>query len=84
MTTHEAKRIIGRALQERKLAHSKLTAKTVSFTDLLRADCIFVTIHGWTPNPVFSELEAIAKSNGFCIDAINAPTAPVQEAITPS
>jgi hypothetical protein len=29
-------------------------------------------------------LEAIAKSNGFCIDAINAPTAPVQEAITPS
>ena len=68
-TPADAKRIIEAALTARKLPFTKLTARTVGFQDLARADCIFVKIHGWTPNPVWEELKLIAKQHHFCIEA---------------
>ena len=47
---------------------TKLTARTVNFTDLARASCIFVKIHGWQPNPVWVELKRIAVAHGFHIE----------------
>lgn len=69
LTTHSAKQIIKRELDRRGLAYSKLTARTVSFSDLARGDCIFVKIAGWHPNPAWDELKAVAKANKFCIEA---------------
>ena len=67
ITTGQAKKIIASELEKRGLPFTKLTAKTVDFTDLARANCIFVKIHGWQPNPAWDELRAIAVQNGFRI-----------------
>jgi hypothetical protein len=50
----------------RAIGYTKLTAKTVGFQDLARANCIFVKVHGVTePNPLFGQIEDMAKANGF-------------------
>jgi len=68
MTTNEAKAIIKRELVARNLPFTKLTAKTVDFTDLARARVVFVKIHGWDQSsPVWDELKKIAVQNGFRI-----------------
>jgi len=69
MTTSQAKTIIKQAIESRGLQFAKLTAKTVDFTDLARCSRIFVKVHGWQPNPAWSDLQAIAKTNGFCVEA---------------
>jgi len=51
------------------LPFTKLSARTVGFSDLGRGSRIFVQIHGWQPNPVWAELEGFARRNGFSIEA---------------
>src|SRR5208337_4459346 len=34
-----------------------------------RGSSIFVTIHGWQPNPAWDELKKIAIANGFRVEA---------------
>lgn len=68
ITPAAAKKVIAAALAERDLPFTKLTARTVDFTDLARARCVFVKIHGWQPNPAWTELRQIAVDNGFRIE----------------
>jgi hypothetical protein len=64
-----AKEIIRQALVKLNLPPYKLTAKTVDFTDLARARMVFVRIHGWKPDPIYGELDRIARHNDFRIEA---------------
>ena len=72
MKPSEAKKIIVQKMEELGLNCSgiRIRAKTVSFMDLARGDCVFVTIQDFsTMNPCkYSEvdqLEKLAKKNGF-------------------
>ena len=48
--------------------NNKVTARTVSFSDLARAECIFVTIHNWKTNPAAANtLCSNARAKGFRI-----------------
>jgi hypothetical protein len=69
MTTSQAKKIIRSFLLEHNLPFTKLTARTIGFSDLARGSSIFVKIHGWQPNPVWDELKTLAHRNGFCVEA---------------
>lgn len=68
MTPSKAKKIIKSKLNELGLDY-KLTAKTISFLDLARSDCVFVMIHGWKPNEKWNELDQLARANNFRITA---------------
>ena len=68
MNTRQAKKIIASKLNELGLSYTKLTARTIHFSDLARASCIFVRVHGWQPNPAWSELKALAIANGFRVE----------------
>lgn len=46
----------------------KVTARTVHFTDLARASCVFVKIHGWKPCPIFPVLQGVARRLGFRVE----------------
>lgn len=46
MTTTEAKRDAKQRLDKAGLAFTKLTAKTVNFTDLARCSPVFIDVHG--------------------------------------
>jgi hypothetical protein len=65
MTTAAAKKLAHGWLSERNLPFTKLTARTVGFQDLARADCVFVTVEGWKADPKNGEVENLAKANGF-------------------
>lgn len=67
-TTIQAKTIIRDELCKRNLPYTKLTARRVSFMDLARCGRVFVQVHGWQSGPAWSELETIAKQNGFYIE----------------
>jgi hypothetical protein len=69
ITPNQAKKIIKNVLDINNLPYTKLTARTIDFTDLARDSKIFVRIHGWYPDPKFSLLEKSAKENGFCVEA---------------
>ena len=70
MTTHQAKKLVKSWLENNvKDTTFKLTARTVDFTDLARGGCIFVKVHGWKPNPLWFNLQNIAKENGFRVEA---------------
>jgi hypothetical protein len=69
MTPSEAKRIIKSELEKRGLPFTRLSAKTIGFSDLAGGECIFVHVHGWQPNPIWGELETLAQQNGFRIEA---------------
>jgi hypothetical protein len=62
------KRIIAAALAEHGL-FNRLTARTIDFTDLARMKMVFVSIHDWSPSPLFTELDQIARSAGFRVEA---------------
>jgi hypothetical protein len=66
-TANEAKKIIAAKLNELGLPAYKLSAKTVDFTDLARAQKLFVKINGWKPSPLWDDLQKTAKENGFLI-----------------
>lgn len=68
MNTRKAKQIIAKKLTELDIPYTKLTAKTVGFSYLARARCIFVKIHGWKPNPAIGELKSLAVANGFRVE----------------
>ena len=65
----EAKATIQQALRNLGLPPLKLTARTVSFQDLARADCIVVKLHGWAPNPAFNTLQQVARAHGLIVEA---------------
>lgn len=69
MTPAQAKRLIKAKLDELKLPYTKLTAKTVNFTDLARASCVFVKVYGWKPDPAWDVLVKLAVDNGFRVEA---------------
>ena len=66
-TTVEAKQIIRQQLADHG-RHNKLTARTIGFSDLARAACIFVKVHDWEPNPIADCLDTVAKANGFRVE----------------
>ena len=68
LTPTMAKAIIHDELTNRNLPFTKLSARTIDFSDLASAQCIFVKIHGWQPNPAWSELRKIAVKYGFRIE----------------
>ena len=70
MTINAMKRIIRDKLASFGM-DNKLTAKTVSFVDLARANMVFVKVHGWKPNPVANDLEGLARTNGFRIEFVS-------------
>lgn len=48
MTTHEAKKIVRSELARLKIDGARMSAKTIGFSDLARADCVFVTLANCT------------------------------------
>ena len=68
MTAKQANSIIANKLVELGVSYTKLTARTISFSDLARTSCVFVKIHGWKPNPVIQELKELAVSHGFRVE----------------
>lgn len=74
MTPREAKKIVEAALASRNV-QCTLLAKTVSFSDLARADCVFVTVvgypfdgeHGSHTTYWHEELKPLAVKHGFRI-----------------
>ena len=69
MTPRQAKEIIRQRLAELNLPAFRLSAKTIDFSDLARARCIFVKLHGWAPSPLYRELDLTARANDFRIEA---------------
>jgi len=67
MNANQAKKIVAGILKEHGLSN-KLTARTISFTDLGRDSKIFVRILDWKPNPLWDEINKKASENGFCIE----------------
>jgi hypothetical protein len=51
VNARKAKLAVGAILAENGLSN-KLTAETVSFQDLARADIVVVTVHDWQSHPV--------------------------------
>lgn len=71
VTPHQAKTIIAAKLAELNLPPHRLSARTVSFMDLLRTTCIFVTVRDSTPNQLWNNLQTEATKHGFRIQAGN-------------
>jgi hypothetical protein len=73
MTTQRAKQIIRETLLLLGIDQFfKLSGKTVSFSDLARAECIFITAKriqkSWfITEKAFEVLKQKAKENGFCV-----------------
>jgi hypothetical protein len=68
MTPQQAKKIVSEWLVKHSMTF-KLTARTVDFTDLARCKVIFVQVQGWEPNPLWNDLKALAKTNGFYVES---------------
>jgi len=65
ITPSSAKKIIEQELRTRSLPFTKLTAKTVHFTDLAHASRNLCEDPRWHPNPVWSELNRLVAAQGF-------------------
>lgn len=77
MTPNEAKKIAAQALTDYGWSFEKLTAKTVSFSDLARASAIFVTVHGLTTEVSnyerpsrWAHVKEVARKNSFFVEAL--------------
>ncbi len=63
-----AKRVIRAVLAEDGI-ECRLTARTVVFSDLARASCVFVTIHGWQPSAdAADQIAGLAIRHGFRVE----------------
>lgn len=62
------KKIVKAFLDEHNLPYTKLTGRMVDFTDLLRSRGLFIKIHGWQGNPLWTQLEQLAKEHGFRVE----------------
>jgi hypothetical protein len=69
VTIPDAKTIVHDFLDKHELPYTRLSGKTVDFTDLARMRKIFIRIHGWLPNPIWAELKQLAQENDFCVEA---------------
>ena len=67
MSARKASNLLKDYLAKRGLAF-KVSARTVGFQDLARDSAVFVTVHGWNPSPLASEIKAFGKDNGFFVD----------------
>lgn len=67
MSPSEAKKLVADRLRRLGIEYTRLSAKTIGFSDLARGDGLFVTIHGWKPNPAADEIKKMAKENGFFV-----------------
>ena len=64
-----AKDLLRTELKRRGIKHGTMRAKTVSFSDLARADKVFVSVQGVELDPFFiSELKEFCQKNGFIVD----------------
>lgn len=63
----EAKKLLRAELERRGSVH-RLTARTVNFSGFGYDRCVFVKVHGWEPGPLWGELQAFARRNGFRIE----------------
>ena len=67
--TNEHKKTAAIILKGCGIAYDKLSAKTVGFSDLARADCVFVKVHGGRAADgiyaAFDFAKATAKDHGF-------------------
>jgi hypothetical protein len=68
MTPAQAKKIIANALQALGIQGHKLTARTISFSDLGRGSRVFVKIHDWQSRAGWCDLQDVAHKNGFSIE----------------
>ena len=69
MNVRNAKAVIKEFLDKRGLPYTRITAKTVSFSDLARGSAVFVQVHGWKPNPAWTELKEIARQHNVFVEA---------------
>lgn len=67
MTTAESKKLVRAVLDAHGLTN-RVTARTVNFTDLARAQPVFVMVHGTMPREVWDELAPIADEHGFILE----------------
>jgi hypothetical protein len=66
--TNECKKTAAIILKGCGIGFDKLTAKSVGFSDLARADCVFVKAHGLRVNGGAWQLaQAVAREHGFRI-----------------
>ena len=72
MPTLECKKTAAIILRGAGFTFTKLTAHTVSFTDLARADCVFVKVHGLKPvDGIYGAWDlarAYAREHGFRLE----------------
>lgn len=72
MTPNQAKNTIKAELLALSIPYTRLSARTINFSDLARATCIFVTIHGWEAGyqsgAWYKHLRELAVQNGFRIE----------------
>ncbi len=67
-STRRASSIIKAELVKRRLPFTRVHARTVDFTDLARAQAVFVIVEGWEPNPQAAEIKDIARAHGFHVE----------------
>ena len=68
MTTKKAKKLLVAYLDESGILFDRVTAKTVKFSNLARCSCIFVTIHGWKPSPLATDIRMFAQRHDFYVE----------------
>lgn len=63
------KKLLAAFLNGHNIPYTKLTGKTIRFSDLGRDSCVFITIHGWIPDGYNYELVTeFAQNHDFCIN----------------
>lgn len=68
ITPNESKKIVTQWLKENNFDY-KVSARTVSFSDLGYGHRVFVKVKGWKPNPKWDGLEQLARKNGFRVES---------------
>mgnify|MGYP001558854388 CR=1 FL=1 len=64
-TARQATAAVKDWLSSRYLDASRVSARTVSFSDLARCSRIFVEVGNWKPNPIAKDLKEYAQIQGF-------------------
>jgi len=67
MTPTQAKKLVACALEKANLPYVRLSAKTSDFGGFGYGEKLFVTVHGWKPNPAADLLRNVGKENGFVV-----------------
>jgi hypothetical protein len=74
MTAREASRLTKQVCVDLNIPHTKISAKTIGFSDLGRGERVFVTVHGWERGyeaPArYALLADVAKKHGFSVDVV--------------